>query len=118
MTHGDGLPRFSARRVGCGDDRVNDAQAHRHRKGRATLSESLGGRPSGSRRRPVGVRRKALTMPPSLAASLLPDGPPTQSPWVIINAPWYQIPPSVNFVIRATARREKKGEGPKPLPLR
>ncbi len=55
MTHRDGLPRFSARSVGCGDAG--------HRKGRATLSESLGKPPFGSRMQPVGVRRKALTMP-------------------------------------------------------
>ena len=55
MTHRDGLPRFSARRVGCGDAG--------HRKARATPSESLGQPPVRSRARPVGGRREALTMP-------------------------------------------------------
>ena len=55
MTPRDGFPRFSARRVGCGDAV--------HRKDRATLSESLGKPPFGSRMRPVGGRRNGLTMP-------------------------------------------------------
>ncbi len=55
MTHGDGLPRFSARSV-----RPGDAG---HRKACATPSESLGKPPLRSRRRPVGGRRKVLTMP-------------------------------------------------------
>ena len=70
MTHRDGFPWFSARRVGCGDAV--------HRKDRATLSESLpagppatrlsavppmGKPPFGSRMRPVGGRRNGLTMP-------------------------------------------------------
>ncbi len=54
MTHRDGLPRISARSVGCSDAG--------HRKACATLSESLGKPPFRSRRRPVGRRRKALTM--------------------------------------------------------
>ncbi len=56
MTHRDGLPRFSARSVRRGDAG--------HRKACATPSESLGKAPSRSRRRPVGGRRKVLTMPP------------------------------------------------------
>ena len=54
MTHRDGLPRFSARSA-----RRGDAV---HRKLRATLSESLGKPPFGSRMRPVGGRRNDLTM--------------------------------------------------------
>ena len=53
-THRDGLPKFLARRVDCGDAV--------HRKGRATLPESLGRPPFGSRMRPVGGRRNGLTM--------------------------------------------------------
>ena len=55
MTHRDGLPRFSARSVRRGD--VG------HREACATLSESLGKPPFRSSLRPVGGRRKALTMP-------------------------------------------------------
>ncbi len=55
MTHRDGLPRFSARSVRRGDAG--------HREPRATLSESLGKPPAPSSMRPVGGRRKALTMP-------------------------------------------------------
>ncbi len=54
MTHRDGLPRFSARSVRCGDAG--------YRKACATPSESLGKPPFRSRRRPVGGRRKVLTM--------------------------------------------------------
>jgi hypothetical protein len=54
MTHRDGLPRFSARSVRCGDAG--------HRKACATPSESLGKPPFRSRMRPVGGRRKVLTM--------------------------------------------------------
>ena len=46
MTHRDGLPRFSARSVRCGDAG--------HRKACATPSESLGKPPFRSRMRPVG----------------------------------------------------------------
>ncbi len=55
MTHRDGLPRFSA-----GSVRRGDAV---HREPRATLSESRGKPPARSSHRPVGGRRKALTMP-------------------------------------------------------
>ena len=55
MTPRDGLPRFSARSVRRGDAG--------HREARATLSESLGKQPFRSSMRPVGGRRKALTMP-------------------------------------------------------
>ncbi len=54
MTPRDGLPRFSARSVGCGDAG--------HHKARATTSEILGKPPFRSHARPVGGRRKALTM--------------------------------------------------------
>ena len=54
MTPRDGLPRLSARRVVCGDAG--------HRKACATLPESLGKPPFRSRARPVGGRRKTLTM--------------------------------------------------------
>ncbi len=54
MTHRDGLPRFSARSVRRGD--VG------HREACATLSENLGKPPFQSSMRPVGGRRKALTM--------------------------------------------------------
>ncbi len=46
MAHRDGLPRFSARSVRCGDAG--------HREAWATPSESLGKPPFRSRRRPVG----------------------------------------------------------------
>ncbi len=55
MTHRDGLPRFSARSVRRGDAG--------HREACATLSASLGKPPFRSSMRPVGGRRKALTMP-------------------------------------------------------
>ena len=54
MTHRDGLPRFSARSAQRGDAG--------HRETSATLSESLGKPPFRSSMRPVGGRRKALTM--------------------------------------------------------
>ncbi len=55
MTHRDALPRVSARRVGCGDAR--------HRIARATPSDTLGKAPFRSPAgRPLGGRRKALTM--------------------------------------------------------
>ncbi len=54
MTHRDGLPGFSARSV-----RPGDAG---HRKACATPSASLGKPPLRSRMRPVGRRRKVLTM--------------------------------------------------------
>ncbi len=54
MTHRDGLPGFSARSVGCGDAG--------HHKARATPSESPGKAPFRSYARPVGGRRKVLTM--------------------------------------------------------
>ncbi len=54
MTHRDGLPRFSARSVRCGDAG--------HRKACATPSERVGKPPVRSRMRPVGGRRKVLTM--------------------------------------------------------
>ncbi len=82
MTHGDGLPRFSARSV-----RRSDAA---HRKPRATPSESLGKPPFRSPPRPVGGRRKALPMGRRIGkASLLPDGPRGRSLWVIITVSWY-----------------------------
>ena len=80
MTHRDGLPRFSARSVRRGDAG--------HHELCATLSESLGKPPFRSSIRPVGGRRKALTMP-RIASFLLPDGPYGRSLWVIIIAPWY-----------------------------
>ncbi len=54
MTHRDGLPRFSALSVRCGDAG--------HREACATPSESLGKPPLRSRMQPVGGRRKVLTM--------------------------------------------------------
>ena len=54
MAHRDGLPRFSARRGGCGDAG--------HRKARATPSETLGKAPFRSHARPLGGRRQVLTM--------------------------------------------------------
>ena len=54
MTHRDALPRVSARRAGCGDAG--------HRKARATPSENLGKAPLRSYARPLGGRRKVLTM--------------------------------------------------------
>lgn len=54
MTHRDGFPRFCARSVRRGDAG--------HREACATLPQSLGKPPSGSRMRAVGARRNALTM--------------------------------------------------------
>ena len=75
MTHKDamwdGLPRVSARSV-----RRRDAG---HRKTCATTSESLGRPPFGLRIRPVGGRRKALTM-----HRIAGDFPPTRrAAWAI-----------------------------------
>ena len=56
MTRRAGLPRFSALSVRRGDAG--------HREACATPSESLGKPPLRSRMRPVGGRRKVLTMPP------------------------------------------------------
>ena len=53
-THRDGFPRLSARSVRRGDAG--------HRKACATTSESLAKPPFRSSMRPVGGRRKALTM--------------------------------------------------------
>ncbi len=60
MTPRDGFPRFSARSVRCGDAG--------HREACATLPESLGKPPFGSRMRPVGGRRNGVTMPRSAGA--------------------------------------------------
>ncbi len=71
MTHRDGLPRFSARSVWRGDAG--------HREARATLSESLGKPSFRSSMRPIGGRRKALTMP-----CIACDFPPTRrAAWTI-----------------------------------
>ena len=67
MTHRDGLPRFSARSVRCGDAS--------HRKACATPSESLGKPPFRSPMRPVGGRRKALPMRYALHRLQLPSYP-------------------------------------------
>jgi hypothetical protein len=77
MTHRDDFPRFSARNVGCSDAG--------HREDRATLPESLGKPPFGSRMRPVGVRRKALTMH-RIAGGL----PPTRRAAYAISMSHYQ----------------------------
>jgi len=55
MARRAGLPRFSALSVRCGDAG--------HRKACATPFESLGQPPLRSPMRPVGARRKVLTMP-------------------------------------------------------
>ena len=65
MTPRDGLPRFSPISVGRGDAG--------HRETSATPSESLGKPPFRSPLRPVGGRRKALTM--SRIAPRLPSYP-------------------------------------------
>jgi len=71
MTHGDGLPRFSARSAWRGDAG--------HREARATLSESLGKPPFRSSMQTIGGRRKALTMP-----RIAGDFPPTRrAAWTI-----------------------------------
>ncbi len=54
MTHRDGFPRFLSRSVRRGDAGYREACA--------TLSESLGKPPFRSPMRPLGGRRKALTM--------------------------------------------------------
>ncbi len=81
MTHRDGFPRFSARRVWRGD--AHESQSG-HREPRATLSESLGKPPPRSAMRPVGGRRKVLTMP-RIACDLAPTRPPGthQAAWAI-----------------------------------
>ncbi len=71
MTHRDGLPSFSAKSVRRGDARYREAYA--------TLSQSLGKPPFRSSMRPVGGRRKALTMP-----RIACDFPPTRrAAWTI-----------------------------------
>ncbi len=77
MTHRDGFPRFSARSVRCGDAV--------HREACATLSESLGKPPFGSRMRPVGVRRNGLTMHRIAGAA-----PPTRRAAYAISRGHYQ----------------------------
>ncbi len=77
MTPRDDLPRFCARRVGCGDAG--------HREARATPSESLGKPPVRSRTRPVGGRRKALTM-----HHIAYDFPPTRRAAYAISMGHYQ----------------------------
>ncbi len=77
MTHRDGFPRFSARSVRCGDAV--------HREACATLSESLGKPPFGSRMRPVGGRRNGLTMHRIAGAA-----PPTQRTAYAISRGHYQ----------------------------
>ncbi len=92
MTHRDGLPRFSARRVpgghgGCPPGYINAGGAPAtpgrgdagHREAGVTLSESLGKPPLRSPLRPVGGRRKALTM-----FRIACDFPPTRrAAWTI-----------------------------------
>ncbi len=58
-TQRDGFPRFSAPRFSARRVRRGDAV---HRETCATTSESLGKPPFRSHRRPVGGRRKFLTM--------------------------------------------------------
>ena len=74
--HRDGFARFSARSVRRGDDRVEDATRRRHSEACATLPVVAGGPAD------CGGRRNGLTMPPSPAPPLLPDGQPTRSLWV------------------------------------
>ena len=77
MTDRDGLPRLSARSVGCGDAG--------HHKARATPSENLGKEPFRSRARPVGGRRKALTM-----RHIVCNFPPTRRAAYAISMGHYQ----------------------------
>ena len=77
MTHRDGLPRFSARSVRCSDAS--------HRQACATPSESLGKPSFRSRWRPVGGRRKALTM-----LSIARGFPPTRRAATAISMGHYQ----------------------------
>ena len=77
MTHGDGLPRFSARSVGRGDAG--------HREACATLPESLGRPPFRSRTRPAGGRRNGLTIPRIAGAA-----PPTRRVACAISMGHYQ----------------------------
>ncbi len=77
MTHRDDLPRFSARRVGCGDAG--------HHKARATPSENLGKPPFRSHARPLGGRRKALTM-----GHIVCNFPPTRGTANAISMGHYQ----------------------------
>ncbi len=58
MTYRDGIAWFSARSVRCGDAGHRNAGATPS----ARLAERLGRPPFRSRRRPVGGRRKTLTM--------------------------------------------------------
>ena len=77
MTHRDTLPRVSARSVGCGDAG--------HRKARATLSETLGKAPFWSHARPLGGRRKVLTM-----GNIVRNFPPTRGAAHAISTGHYQ----------------------------
>ncbi len=79
MTHGDGLPRFSARSAWRGDAG--------HREARATPSESLRPPPPWSSTRPVGGRRKALTM-----RRIACNFPPTRRAAKAISMGHYQRP--------------------------
>ena len=77
MTRRDGLPRFSARSVGCGDAG--------HRKARATPSESLGKAPFRSHARSLGGRRKVLAM-----GNIVCNFPPTRGTAHAISMGHYQ----------------------------
>ncbi len=63
MTHRDGFPRFSARSVRRGDAGHREAGAALPTIWHGPKSESLGKPPFRSPMRPVGERRKVLTMP-------------------------------------------------------
>ncbi len=96
MTHRDGLPRFSARSVRRGDAG--------HRKPRATLSESLGKPPARSSIRPVGGRRKALTMP--LHRPRLPSYPTSR-----MDDPYGSLSPLLGIIPVVRARCRVAGYG-------
>ncbi len=79
MAHRDGLPRFSARSVRCGDAG--------HREACATPPESLGKPPFRSGRRTAGGRRKALPM-----SRIACGFPPTRRIACAISMGHYQEP--------------------------
>ena len=97
MTHRDGLPRFLARSVGCGDAG--------HHKARATPSEDLGKAPFRSHVRPLGGRRKVLTM-----GHIARNFPPTRGTAHAISMGHYQRSLVLSWINRQAI--EPKGTTP------
>ena len=101
MTNRDGLPRFSARSARSGDAG--------HREACATLSEILGKPPFRSTLRPVGGRRKVLTM-----HRIARDFPPTREAAHAISMGYYQ---RSLVLYQRSGHRPHSGRGDEILPL-